>query len=106
MAREIAKADALSQFMSELDELVAKTRKRMEENPFPCGSRALAFAVQAGLPPRMAYTVSDTAKYTGLDVGTLYYEHDAGRLEFMTPAGKSRGARIKVEEVDRWMNEN
>lgn len=106
MASEVAKVDALSQFMQELDELVARTRKRMAENPFPCGSRALAFAMQAGLPPRMAYTVAETAKYTGLDVNTLYYERDAGRLEFMLPEGKSRGMRIKVDEVDRWMNEN
>ena len=42
----------------------------------------------------------------GVDVNTLYHEHDAGRLDFIIPKGKSRGARIKVDEVDRWLNEN
>lgn len=106
MASEVAKVDALSQFMQELDELVARTRKRMAENPQPCGSRALAFAVQAGLPPRMAYTVAETAKYTGLDVKTLYQERDAGRIHFVLPNGNSKGNRITVDEVDRWMREN
>ena len=54
----------------------------------------------------MTYTVSDTAKYTGLDVKTLYEEHDAGRLTFIMPKDKQRGYRVRVDEVDRWMLEN
>ena len=42
--------------------------------PDGLNSRALAFAVAAGLPPQMAYTVSQTAKYTGLNKQTLYRE--------------------------------
>ena len=74
--------------------------------PDGLNSRALAFAVAAGLPPQMAYTVSQTAKYTGLNKQTLYREHDAGRLAFVMPNGNTRGYRIKVDEVDRWMKEN
>ena len=98
--------DALSTFISEVEESMAKLKKSLAENPQPCGSRALSFAMQAGLPPRMTYTVSDTAKYTGLDVKTLYEEHDAGRLSFIMPKDKQRGYRVRVDEVDRWMLKN
>ncbi len=103
---QLAAKDPTAQLIDELDEVIANFRKRMAEQPMPCGSRALAFAMQAGLPPRMTYNVSDTAKYMGVDVRTLYEEHDAGRLAFIMPKGKSRGYRIKVDEVDRWLAEN
>lgn len=98
--------DPTAQLIDELDEVIANFRKRMAEQPMPCGSRALAFAMQAGLPPRMTYNVSDTAKYLGIDVKTLREEHKAGRLAFIIPVGQERGARIKVDEVDRWLDEN
>lgn len=98
--------DPTAQLIDELDEVIANFKKRMAEQPMPCGSRALAFAMQAGLPPRMTYNVSDTAKYLGVDVKTLREEHKAGRLAFIIPVGQERGARIKVDEVDRWLNEN
>lgn len=103
---QLTAKDPTAQLIDELNEVIANFRKRMAEQPMPCGSRALAFAMQAGLPPRMTYNVSDTAKYMGIDVDTLYYEHDAGRLKFIMPKGKSRGYRIKVDEVDRWLDEN
>lgn len=103
---QLAAKDPTAQLIDELDEVIANFKKRIAEQPMPCGSRALAFAIQAGLPPRMTYNVSDTAKYMGIDVKTLYEEHDAGRLAFIMPKGKSRGYRIKVDEVDRWLNEN
>lgn len=98
--------DPTAQLIDELDEVIANFKKRMAEQPMPCGSRALAFAMQAGLPPRMTYNVSDTAKYLGVDVKTLREEHKAGRLAFIIPVGQERGARIKVDEVDRWLAEN
>lgn len=103
---QLTAKDPTAQLIDELDEVIANFKKRMAEQPMPCGSRALAFAMQAGLPPRMTYNVSDTAKYMGIDVKTLYEEHDAGRLAFIMPKGKSRGYRIKVDEVDRWLDEN
>lgn len=103
---QLTAKDPTAQLIDELDEVIANFKKRMAEQPMPCGSRALAFAMQAGLPPRMTYNVSDTAKYMGIDVKTLYEEHDAGRLAFIMPKGKSRGYRIKVDEVDRWLAEN
>ena len=103
---QLAAKDPTAQLIDELDEVIANFKKRMAEQPMPCGSRALAFAMQAGLPPRMTYNVSDTAKYLGVDVKTLREEHKAGRLAFIIPVGKERGARIKVDEVDRWLNEN
>lgn len=72
----------------------------------PCGSRALAFALEAGLEPKMAYTVDQTARYSGVDRKTLYVEHDAGRLRFILPKGNVKGNRIAVDEMDRWMEEN
>ena len=52
----------------------------------------------------MAYTVRQTALYSGVPRSTLYAEHKAGRLKFKT-YGK-RNALISVSEFDRWMNEN
>lgn len=103
---QLTAKDPTAQLIDELNEVIANFRKRMAEQPMPCGSRALAFAMQAGLPPRMTYNVSDTAKYMGIDVKILYEEHDAGRMAFIMPKGKSRGYRIKVDEVDRWLDEN
>lgn len=103
---QLAAKDPTAQLIDELDEVIANFKRRMAEQPMPCGSRALAFAMQAGLPPRMTYNVSDTAKYLGVDVKTLREEHKAGRLAFIIPVGQERGARIKVDEVDRWLAEN
>ena len=103
---QLTAKDPTAQLIDELDEVIANFKKRMAEQPMPCGSRALAFAMQAGLPPRMTYNVSDTAKYLGVDVKTLREEHKAGRLAFIIPVGQDRGARIKVDEVDRWLAEN
>lgn len=103
---QLAAKDPTAKLIDELDEVIANFKKRIAEQPMPCGSRALAFAMQAGLPPRMTYNVSDTAKYLGVDVKTLREEHKAGRLAFIIPVGQERGARIKVDEVDRWLNEN
>ena len=103
---QLTAKDPTAQLIDELDEVIANFKKRMAEQPMPCGSRALAFAMQAGLPPRMTYNVSDTAKYLGVDVKTLREEHKAGRLAFIIPVGQERGARIKVDEVDRGLNEN
>ena len=103
---QLTAKDPTTQLIDDLNEVISNFRKRMAEQPMPCGSRALAFAMQTGLPPRMTYNVSDTAKYMGIDVKTLYEEHDAGRLAFIMPKGKSRGYRIKVDEVDRWLSEN
>lgn len=103
---QLTAKDPTAQLIDELDEVITNFKKRMAEQPMPCGSRALAFAMQAGLPPRMTYNVSDTAKYLGVDVKTLREEHKAGRLAFIIPVGQERGARIKVDEVDRWLAEN
>jgi excisionase family DNA binding protein len=103
---QITAKDPTAQLLDDLDEVIANFKKRIAEQPMPCGSRALAFAMQAGLPPRMTYNVSDTAKYLGVDVKTLREEHKAGRLAFIIPVGQERGARIKVDEVDRWLAEN
>ncbi len=102
----VTTADPLDELVSTIQEGVDRYRRRVEESPYPCGSRALAFAQAAGLPPRMAYTVSDTARYTGVSPDTLRDEHDAGRLEFVLPNGVSKGYRVPVDAVDRWMREN
>lgn len=102
----VAVKDPTELLIEELDEVIANFKRRMAENPQPCGSRALAFAMQAGLPPRMTYNVSETAKYLGVDADALRDENRAGRLDFIIPEGKCRGARITVDEVDRWLSEN
>lgn len=70
-----------------------------------CNSRALLFAVAAGLPPQMTYSVEQTARYLGVTKSVIYREHDAGRIKFVLAVGNSKGNRINVDEVDRWLNE-
>ena len=67
-------------------------------------SKALQFAIAAGLTPQVADTVRQTALYSGVPRSTLYAEHRAGRLKFKT-YGK-RNALITVKEFDRWLDEN
>lgn len=98
--------DPMQAFIDEVEDSLARLKKALAEQPMPCGSRALAFAIQAGMPARMTYNVADTARYLGIDVKTLREEHRAGRLAFIIPVGQERGARIRVDEVDRWLDEN
>lgn len=49
----------------------------------------------------MAYSVIETARYTGVSPSTLYAENKAGRLPFKTIG--SRNALIRVVDVDKWM---
>lgn len=66
-------------------------------------SKALGFAVAAGLPPRWAYSVDETARYTGVPASVLMDEMGAGRLHATKAQGRRRGAVLTVGEVDRWM---
>jgi excisionase family DNA binding protein len=103
---EVTMADPLDELVSTIQQGVDRYRRRMEEDPYPCGSRALAFAQAAGLPVRMAYTVADTARYTGVSAHTLREEHEAGRLAFVMSPGAERGSLVPVAAVDAWMDEN
>ena len=101
-ARERRGAD-LAELLGTAQKLIERANAEARSCVLPCGSRALAFAVEAGLPPQMSYTVADTAKYTGVPAQTLYDEARAGRLAVRMPAGQKKGGRILVTEVDRWM---
>ena len=97
-------ADVLSGFFAGVMELAADAQRLVTGSRMVRGgSRCLAWAVEAGLPPQMAYSVADTARYSGVTRATLYAEHEAGRLAFVVPRGAERGAVIRVEEMDRWM---
>lgn len=99
--------DVLSGFFAGVMELAADAQRSLTGSRMVRGgSRCLAMAVEAGLPPQMAYTVSQTETYTGLDRSTLYDEMNAGRLAYVLPRGKDKGRVIRVEEMDRWMEEN
>lgn len=102
--------DLFDEFASRFEELVSEYRERFEEQaptaPAPGGSETVAFAVAAGLPIRMAYTLAETSRITGVPVETLRSEHEAGRLSFVIPDGRVRGSRVTVREMDRWMAEN
>ena len=94
-------ANPLSEFQQTMDAAAEKLRNQLEDLEPYCGSQALKFAVRAGLQPQMAYTVSETSKYTGVSASTLYAENRAGRLPFKTVG--SRNALIRVVDVDKWM---
>lgn len=106
-APAVTEADVLSGFFAGVMQLAAEAQRSLTgARMVRGGSRCLAWAVEAGLPPQMAYTVAETARYTGLPRSTLYTEHEAGRLAFVVPRGAERGAVIRVEEMDRWMEES
>ena len=98
--------DPIEEFTAQMHSLVDGFERRMRESPVPLGSKALAYAVQSGLPPQMAYTVAETARYTGIDERALRREHEAGHLAFVMPKGQTKGYRILTEEVDRWLAES
>lgn len=93
--------DPISEFQQAMDTAAEKLRDQLDDLEPYCDSEALKFAVQAGFQPQMAYTVIETAKYTGVSPSTLYAENKAGRLPFKTVG--SRNALIRVVDVDKWM---
>lgn len=99
--------DVLMEFFENVMQASADALKRIRgKRSCRLGSPVLAMAVEAGYSPQMAYTIADAAKITGVDKQTFYREHDAGRIRWIVPRGSERGARITVEELDRWMEEN
>lgn len=99
---ETRQADALDAFERDVSDACALLRRRLAEGS-ACGSRALAYAMAQGLPPRMTYTVAETSSYTGVPMSTLRDEMAAGRIHATLPHGQDRGQRIRVDEMDRWM---
>ena len=83
---------ALGRFMAALD-----------RSPAHDGSSALRFAVEAGFPRKMFYSVEDTSRYLGVSREVLDAEHEAGRLRYVLPKCNVRGACISVADVDRWI---
>lgn len=69
-------------------------------------SKTLQFALAQGRAPARGYTVAEMAEILGFDVDVLRRENKAGRLKFVVPRGKERGARIMCDEADRWIAEN
>ena len=106
-APAMTESDVVSAFLSGVMTLAADLQRSLTgARMVRGGSRCLAWAVEAGLPPQMAYTVAETARYTGLAKSTLYDEINAGRLASVLPRGSEKGRVIRVEEMDRWMEEN
>lgn len=102
----VTREDLLDELQRRVCELVEEYRARLERVTPPAGSRTLAFAVEAGLPVKMAYTVSEAARITGVSTDVLRAEHEAGRLAFVMPKGQTRYFRVMADELDRWMREN
>lgn len=106
-AAEAERDAILSDFFAQVAELAAQAQRTLTgKSALRNRSAALAYAVEAGLPPRMAYTVAQTATYTGVPETTLRREHAEGRLAFVVPRGQDRGALIETEEMDRWLRDN
>lgn len=60
----------------------------------------------AGLPERGLYTVADVSRASGISVYVLHAERRAGRLRALLPGGRVRGALIRPEWVDEWIDAN
>lgn len=98
--------DPLDDLTRQIERSVAQFRRRMRDDEVPMGSRTLGFAVAAGFPVQMSYTTAEMAAITGLDFQMLNAERKAGRLAATFPPGKEKGYRIRVDEMDRWFEEN
>lgn len=96
---------ALERFEERVTEAIAELldATREEQQPVKAGSRALAFAVEAGFQPCMAYSLRTTAVYTGVPESVLRDEVEAGRLYAVMPEGRERGVMVPVDAVDEWM---
>lgn len=95
--------DPVDAYLSTVEHLGRDLKRRLSEGAPATSSPALAMAQAAGLKPQLCYTVAETARYSGVDVHTLRSEHSAGRLRFVMPNGATKGYRIAVSEMDRWM---
>lgn len=63
------------------------------------------WAVDAGLPAKPLYKVTEISKATGIAVSTLYGEISEGRLKARLPVGRKRGMLVACEWFDEWMKE-
>lgn len=63
---------------------------------------SLYTAAAAGLPVKMTYSVSECAKFTGINEDKLRRDRDRGFIDFIEPDGE-RGARISIYELDRYL---
>lgn len=102
--KSMPKQDPVDELMAGIGTLLDEYRDKLAR--MPMGSRTLGFAIAAGFPPRVAYSVNDMAKITGVDVQTIYAERKAGRLRAIIPLGSEKGFRVPVEEMDRWLEQN
>ena len=103
-----AAAAATPDAMAMLDaarSLIDAAERGFKSVRLPCGSRALAFAVESGLEPRMCYRVPVVAGFLGMPADALYAEIHAGRLRAFKAGGQKRGWLVKVDEIDRWLEE-
>lgn len=64
-----------------------------------------AECIRAGFGDHPAYSVREWALALDVTTRTLYDEHDAGRLKFVRPLTRTRGAMITCKEVARWWAE-
>lgn len=95
----------VAEMLDVAQQLIAEANETYKAVRLPCGSRALAFAVEAGLPPQMSYTFEETASYTGVPARTLRAERRAGRLGAFRISPDSKEFRVPVDAVDEWMGE-
>lgn len=81
-------------------ELLDATRA---ESVGPTGSRALAYAVEAGFPPQMAYSFRDAAAISGVPEKALRDAAARGDLRTFMPEGRDRGALVLCDSLDDYM---
>lgn len=95
--------EELRELCGEVQGALDRLTTALDKWPAPAASSALRFAVEAGLPKKMFYSVEDTARYLGVSREVLDAEHKAGRLRYVMPKCNVRGACISVADVDGWI---
>lgn len=105
LVARIGKAELdLSELSTRIGAVVDEYVAEVGVKPCPAGSRALQFAIEAGLERKAFYTVAETARYLGVDRRLLDREHADGRLRYVMPRCRER-AYVYVDDVDRWIEE-
>ena len=62
-------------------------------------------AVEAGLPKKPFYTLTETAKATGIPYASLRNAAKDGRLTTLLPSGRERGRLTSGEWFAEWVAE-
>ncbi len=93
-------ADTLIRLLREADRLEAALAQRPKRQESPVKERSVQPMVPELPPTKLAYTLTEVVKATGIGRTTLYRLRQSGDLVFWKCGGKTL---IKAAELHRWL---